>query len=116
MHVRGKWRIGFVATRVINSGVDVVWDYGVREEELGWEKSQVVGGQLSSLSSQPGPSGYIPITEEPVVRLYDVTIAVSNFMLHRSVTQTVTSMARSYHPPARPFPMQGSGRARKGEG
>ena len=109
VHVRGKWRIGFVAMRDISRGDEVMWDYGVRGEEQGWEKSQLVGGQLSS---QPGPSGYNPMTEQPVVRLYFVTIAVSNFMLYRSLTQTVTPLETSFNHPA-PFPYTGKGKGPK---
>lgn len=42
LYVRGKWRIGFLATTNIKAGDEVVWDYGVREEE--WTKSRLVDG------------------------------------------------------------------------
>ena len=49
-HVRGKWRIGFVAIQDINIGDEVVWDYGVRDQE--WNTSRLVDGVI--VMSRPG--------------------------------------------------------------
>ena len=40
--VRGKWRIGFVATKDITEGDEVVWDYGVCGK--GWEGCRLLDG------------------------------------------------------------------------
>ena len=42
LHVRGKWRVGFLAARDINVGDEVVWDYRVRGEV--WSKCRLVDG------------------------------------------------------------------------
>ena len=34
--VRGKYRLGFLATQEIPEGNEVVWDYGMRDSELPW--------------------------------------------------------------------------------
>ena len=40
--VRGKWRVSFLACRVIGVGDEVVWDYGVRGKD--WSGCRLVGG------------------------------------------------------------------------
>lgn len=46
-HVRGKWRIGFIAVRDIEPGHEVVWDYGVGKE-VEWCNSVLINGVVTS--------------------------------------------------------------------
>ena len=46
VYARGKWRVGFVATMTISSGDEVVWDYGVRDEE--WATTLLKDGILTT--------------------------------------------------------------------
>ena len=34
--IRGKYRVGFLASRDILQGEEITWDYGVRDEDIPW--------------------------------------------------------------------------------
>ena len=88
--VEGRLRVGFVATKDIAPGQEIVWDYGVRGEP--WQ-------------CRSGKTSFIVITTMPTSLLFNISKAaliismhLSTFILFHLSTNDKLSQGDIFHP------------------